>query len=166
MLWNWYTVDACFLASSWHIRNGGMFAASCVGVVLLSASLEVLRRIGKDYDAHMHRQWTSRAAQQSILRAGQLHGKIDHHGPLSITFRASPLQQLVRATLHAATFALAYIVMLLTMYFNGYIFLSIILGAGLGKFFSDWATTTISLDCPATAVTRVAGIEEATVCCG
>ena len=43
MLWNWYTVDACFLSTSWRINNDGAFAATCIGVVLLVVALEVLR---------------------------------------------------------------------------------------------------------------------------
>src|SRR5438128_1500329 len=28
MLWNWYTIDSCFLASSWKITSTGAFAGS------------------------------------------------------------------------------------------------------------------------------------------
>ncbi|KLU88240.1 hypothetical protein MAPG_07227 [Magnaporthiopsis poae ATCC 64411] len=35
MLFNTYTIDACFLTSDWHIKNEGMFAATCIGVLLL-----------------------------------------------------------------------------------------------------------------------------------
>jgi copper transporter 1 len=41
------------------------------------------------------------------------------------------------------TLGLAYIVMLLVMGFNGYIFVSIILGAVLGKFLCDWMVVRI-----------------------
>ncbi|KLU81392.1 hypothetical protein MAPG_00482, partial [Magnaporthiopsis poae ATCC 64411] len=26
MLWNWYTIDTCFIASSWRVTSAGMFA--------------------------------------------------------------------------------------------------------------------------------------------
>ena len=46
-------------------------------------------------------------------------------GPQTVTLRASPLQQLVRAVIHTATFSVAYII------------ICIFIGAGLGKFLCD-----------------------------
>jgi copper transporter 1 len=62
-----------------------------------------------------------------------------------VVIRVTPLQQPARAVLHAVTFGLAYIIMLLAMYFNGYIFLSLVVGAGLGKFLCDWLEVTIGI---------------------
>ena len=45
--------------------------------------------------------------------------------------------------IYAATVGVAYILMLLIMYFNGYIFFSVLFGAGLGKFLCDWVTFTV-----------------------
>lgn len=59
------------------------------------------------------------------------------------TFRATALQQLVRAVIHGITLGVAYLVMLLVMYYNGFIFISVILGAVLGKFLCDWMVVRI-----------------------
>jgi copper transporter 1 len=143
MLWNWNIVDSCFLASSWHITNNVMFAASCVGASLLVVCLELLRRIGHEYDAYLLRQFQrqlrhQQAALAAATPANCCDGPLPAFGTQYATFRASGLQQLVRAVIHGATLAVAYIVMLLIMYYNGYIFISIILGAVLGKFLCDW----------------------------
>lgn len=53
MLWNWYTVDACFLSSTWHIRSNGMFAGSVIGVFLLVIAIEAVRRLGREYDRRL-----------------------------------------------------------------------------------------------------------------
>lgn len=108
MLFNWYTIDACFLSSSWQINSNGAFAATCIGVMLMVVLLEALRRLGKEFDDHLLREFQARL---ELLTASATPG--EQH---SVTFRASPLQQLIRAVIHAATFALAYIVMLLAMY--------------------------------------------------
>ncbi|KAK4197173.1 putative high affinity copper protein [Triangularia verruculosa] len=178
MLWNWYTIDACFLSSSWHITTNGAFAATCIGVILMVILLEALRRIGKEYDEHIQRDFAARVAlianggrtalpaqcpaSSSSAEAGA--------APQTVTFRASPLQQLVRALIHTATFGLAYIVMLLAMYYNGYVIISILIGALLGKFLCDWMTKTVVIGADgSTAVKNGAvggGIEEPTVCCG
>ncbi|KAG9564908.1 putative high affinity copper protein, partial [Aureobasidium melanogenum] len=187
MLWNWYTIDACFLAPSWHIKTHGMFAASCIGVALLVVCLEFLRRLSKEYDTYILRQFHRRAASlQYQPRVSYVAPKFDNQGtpgdcgpdascapPLPeqrfITFRATPSQQIARGIIHAATFGVGYIIMLLAMYFNGYIIISIILGAFLGKVLCDWMVVRLPLireqsydesqdEAPASS--------EPTVCCG
>lgn len=187
MLWNWYTVDACFLAPTWHIKTKGMFAASCIGVTLLAVCLEFLRRMGNGYDAYLRRQYRRSATSlrhipQIPYVAPKPDGKYDSLvcGPDAacaprlpeqqfITFRATPMQQLTRAAIHAATFGVGYIVMLLAMYFNGFIIISIIIGAFLGKMFCDWLVVRVPLgadrDMEETGQ-EGNGISEPTVCCG
>lgn len=254
-----------FLSSSWHVETRGAFAASCIGVALLAVLLEFCRRLGKEYDGLIARQFQVAARRQSRIpltaaaagawsqhavhdigddddepqedeivatlpadgktsccaskkqgcppdeqppaaaaipaatketsspstrtkRNRPLHKNVldrlnnyDTEGQRSsaaaagrrtLTFRASPIQQLIRALIHAVTFGLAYIIMLLAMYFNGYIIISIILGAGVGKFLCDWMIVQVALDPfePSTAAamspTSVRGIEEPTICCG
>lgn len=155
MLWNWYTIDACFISKQWHIRSKGMFAGSCVGVILLVMSVELLRRLGKEYDASLYRQFYRRATASP-------HGS----DGATLTFRATPLQQLVRAFIHACAFGAAYIVMLLAMYYNGYIIICIFIGAGLGKFVCDWLVVKINPDTLLEeSGKKPGGIEETTVCC-
>ncbi|ROT36527.1 copper transport protein ctr4 [Sodiomyces alkalinus F11] len=172
MLWNWSTIDACFLSESWYIHNNGAFAASCIGVALLAVCLELIRRLGKEYDALLLRQFHARALEMASAGA---KGRDDRpiccdnirSGDLAAThptiiFRASPPEQLIRAVLHLVFFGLAYILMLLAMYYNGYIIISIILGAGLGKFFCDWLVYRVDVPPP----TLARGVEEPAVCCG
>jgi copper transporter 1 len=61
-------------------------------------------------------------------------------GPL----RPSLIEQLVRALLHMLQFAVAYFVMLLAMYFNGYIIICIFIGAFLGSFIFSWEPVSLS----------------------
>jgi copper transporter 1 len=50
MLWNWYTVDTCFISSTWHNNTKAKFAGSVIGVFLLVIAIEGLRRLARDYD--------------------------------------------------------------------------------------------------------------------
>ncbi|KAI6781622.1 Copper transport protein-like protein [Emericellopsis cladophorae] len=165
MLWNWHTIDACFLSESWRIENQGMMAATCIGVMLLAVLIEFSRRLGKEYDAYLTRQFQRQAcAHGSSLAAKGCGGSTEPYTP-TITYRATVLQQFIRALLHAVTYGGAYIVMLLVMYFNGYIIISVFVGAGLGKFLCDWMV--VKIDVQNLEVDRApAGIDEATVCCG
>ncbi|KAK8858380.1 hypothetical protein IAR55_002607 [Kwoniella newhampshirensis] len=123
MLWNWNVVDSCFLTEGWHITNRAMFAASCVGVALLGMLLEATRRLAREYDSIIQRQ----------LSVIQLN-------PQRRPRRATPLQQLIRTILYTVSFGISYILMLLAMYYNGYIIISIFLGVGVGHFLCDWYT--------------------------
>jgi copper transporter 1 len=108
MLWNWYTVDSCFISSQWHITSSGMFAGSCIGVVLLVMALEFLRRSVKEYDRYLVRR--HRAAVVAT-HDGPKSGGLPV--PCAITaVRPTLAQQAVRAFLHMAQFAVAYLVML------------------------------------------------------
>ena len=54
------------------------------------------------------------------------------------TFQLTVLQQVARAALHMARFAVAYFIMLLAMYYNGYIIIPTIIGAWLQAFVFSW----------------------------
>ncbi|GAB0136486.1 hypothetical protein EsDP_00004786 [Epichloe bromicola] len=160
MLWNWYTIDACFLTPDWHITNNGMFAATCVGVILLVMLVELFRRLGKEYDAFVLRQFRREADADGGSFAPRGRGRA------VVTFRATFLQQLARSVLHALTFGAAYMIMLLAMYFNGYVIICIFVGAGLGKFFCDWLEVKMDVGATHREDDAVKGIEEPSVCCG
>ena len=117
-------------------------------------TLELLRRSSQEYDSYLIRQ--HRASPQSALVLSSTtnngdkksssdgeasHTQIHAHSPTSGTlFRPSVVQQAVRATLHMVQFTITYFVMLLAMYYNGYIIISIIIGAWLGAFVFSWQT--------------------------
>lgn len=111
MLWNWNTIDTCFISSTWHITSAGMFAGSCIGVILLVMSLEFLRRSVKEYDRFLVRQHGTRkntdgdTSPKGLVRAST-------GGVEGVGFRPSVAQQAVRAGLHTVQFGVAYFVML------------------------------------------------------
>lgn len=128
----------------------------------------MLRRLGREYDALLLRQFHARAAEIAANRSkdpvccDNNDANQSSAAKPALIFRASPLEQLIRSILHLTFFGLAYILMLLAMYYNGYIIISIIIGAGIGKFFCDWLVYKI--DVPESTLVR--GIEEPTGCCG
>lgn len=128
-----------------------MFAGSCIGVILLVCSLEFLRRLGKEYDRYLVRQFERQAYQS--LRSGSSDEHINQDRSCSNmkdtstsstrlapkrTFRPTIIQQLTRALLHMLQFGVAYFIMLLAMYYNGYIIICILIGAFVGSFSFNW----------------------------
>ncbi|KAL9105588.1 MAG: hypothetical protein Q9227_009246 [Pyrenula ochraceoflavens] len=127
-----------------------MFAGSCIGVICLVISLEFLRRLSREHDRYIRRKDLAPTAQ---LREACIHNTknksqetspdVSVRSPVSQgPVRPSPLtlilRQTIRATIHMLQFAVAYFVMLLAMYYNGYIIICIFIGAFLGAFIFSW----------------------------
>ncbi|KAF2008495.1 Ctr-domain-containing protein [Aaosphaeria arxii CBS 175.79] len=173
MLWNWNVKNACFISKSWRITSNGMFAGSCIGVILLVISLELLRRAGKEYDRYILAQY-ARSAVALPSTASSTHDNTTAaaksasttSSPACVpavssqTFRPNVLQQAVRALLHMLQFAVAYFIMLLAMYYNGYILICIFIGAYIGYFIFGWESFKVG------GGARDRLEENATVCCG
>jgi len=146
-----------------------MFAGSCIGVILLVVLLEFLRRAGKEYDRYIISQHA-----RSLVPGPASSASSDHdHGKTAATsaaaactpvaaskFRPNVFQQAIRAFLHMAQFAVAYFIMLLAMYYNGYIIICIFIGAYIGYFVFGWESFNIGNN----GKDRME--ENVTVCCG
>jgi copper transporter 1 len=162
MLWNWNTVDSCFIAESWHVTSKGMFAGSCIGVILLVMTLEFLRRSVKEFDAYLIRQHEAKFEGSSAAHgAASDSSKNASAAACAVVpppFRPNVFQQAIRAFLHMCQFAVAYFVMLLAMYYNGYFIICIFIGAYLGSFIFQWETLS--------GGRNTSAAREATVCCG
>ncbi|KAL7945236.1 Ctr copper transporter family domain-containing protein [Trichoderma barbatum] len=175
MLWNWNVLDTCFISESWQITSKGMFAGSCIGVILLVISLEFLRRLSKEYDRFLIKQHAAKFRDDSAptvvaakpantpFKAGG--GSVNSQdvarpaGNAMPPFRPNVLQQAIRALLHTVQFAVAYFVMLLAMYYNGYFIICIFIGAYIGAFAFQWETLAVGSD-------KTSATDCATVCCG
>lgn len=156
MLWNWKTIGTCFISDSWRITSKGMFAGSCIGVILLVMCLEMLRRAVKEYDRYLIRTHYSKFTDAASSDSGKDAPACQ---PIP-AFRPNVFQQAIRALLHMMQFAVAYFVMLLAMYYNGYIIFCIFIGAYLGSFVFHWEPLTQA------GTGTTSATKEATVCCG
>jgi len=87
----------------------------------------------------------SKHNQEEHTRAVTTRWASDHsadpwdNNPLFIRRRRPNVkQQFIRAILHMLQFGVAYFIMLLAMYYNGYIIICILIGAFLGAFIFNW----------------------------
>ena len=159
MLWNWYTVDACFLSPTWRVTSKGMFAGSCIGIIGLVLLLEFLRRLQREFDRLIQHSTgasnpakvdsnggtnsndgvnTERRPQSTLHLLGNRQQFIPQGGTPALW------QQIVRAALHTMQFAAAYIMMLLAMYYNGYIIVCILLGVFIGFMIFSWDAPSVT----------------------
>lgn len=129
MLWNWYTVDACFLSETWHVRNKGQLAISaalfcrfiltdtsisaqyagtligiflstvlsaarqlprselttstsfpslpCGGAAEVVMSVELVRRIGREYDRRLLSAYMAKLSSSSVNALNKNDGTLD-----------------------------------------------------------------------------------------
>ncbi|KAK0741601.1 fungal-specific transcription factor domain-containing protein [Apiosordaria backusii] len=98
---NWETTHACFVSRSWQIRSNAMFAATCLGTVLLCFALEFFRRLSRSYD----RAIFSRRRQRGDDREED--------------FNLTVWEQSVRAGIKLLEAALGMVLVLLVVSFNG-----------------------------------------------
>lgn len=63
-----------------------------------------------------------------------------------VPYRPSPVEQIIRALMHMLQFAVAYFIMLLAMYFNGYIIICIFIGAFLGSLIFSWEPISLNTE--------------------
>jgi copper transporter 1 len=175
-----------------------MFAGSCIGVICLVLVLELLRRVGREYDAFILRRARlarmympgpsdaidpsdagnntyqsvstddtaskyattqddaiSTAPDSSSTTKHLKHNAVSNGAPILAgplpprsgvldPYRPSIVEQIVRALLHMLQFAVAYFIMLLAMYFNGYIIICIFIGAFLGSLIFSWEPVSLN----------------------
>ncbi|KJZ77007.1 hypothetical protein HIM_03328 [Hirsutella minnesotensis 3608] len=145
MLFNTNTINSCFLTDKWRITSAGMFAGSCIGVFLLGMALELLRRSVKEYDRFLVRQHHAKyqgTPAAAVGAEGESVSSKDRVVPAACAavppFRPNLWQQAIRAFLHLVQFTVAYILMLLAMYYNVYMIVCIFLGAFFGAFIFQW----------------------------
>ncbi|KAK6505776.1 hypothetical protein TWF481_007668 [Arthrobotrys musiformis] len=157
MYWNWYTIDACFLSKSWHITSTAMFAGSCIGIIFLVVLVEALRRCAREWDRHIVRDWKKRAVTAAAAVGGITvpsteccstgSGKptsLSKPAKKSLLSRLCPFtsttprpkvrQHLMKSLIYAVLLGVGYLLMLLAMYYNGYVFFCLVIGAWMGNF--------------------------------
>lgn len=143
MYWNWYTLNACFISEQWQITSKGMFGGTCVGVVLLVMTVELLRRLQREYDRLIIRKCKDRIKNQSNSEVSSLSHNEKGFAVQTIGFEAAGgafnfkptlFQQFIRSLFYMVQLGAGYIIMLLVMYYNGYIFFCILIGGLLGHF--------------------------------
>ena len=147
-----------------------MFAGSCIGVICLVCVLELLRRLGREYDRYIFTQasasqpgpnnsktlTSSSSDTETGARGSTASGKgllLGFFPQKQAQARPTLLQQTVRALLHMLQFGVAYFIMLLAMYYNGYFIICILIGAFIGAFVFSWDLST-------------GGFEGSSGCCG
>ena len=68
MLWNWYTIDTCFIARSWKNDTKGKFAGSCIGCFMLVVIAQWLNRISRQLDIELVKRHSLQKWAQQVVK--------------------------------------------------------------------------------------------------
>ncbi|GMG19614.1 unnamed protein product [Ambrosiozyma monospora] len=172
MLWNWYTIDSCFIARSWHNHTRGHFAGSCIGVFLIVLGAEWLHRLDYEYNLALAKRRRAQYMAKNPGAAVNGHETDSSENLKDADVASSPyvnegylktslmpiletlkhswylnflrkntgevypnaLDHVLRSVFFTIQWLLSYLIMLLFMYYNGYIIISCMLGALFGHF--------------------------------
>ncbi|EMG45823.1 hypothetical protein G210_3967 [Candida maltosa Xu316] len=147
MFWNWYTTDSCFISQSWHVKTHGHFVATCLGSFFLVVFLQWLHRFNKELDLaiskkpqfKMYFKDDGELADSDTLEFETPNTKNPFLVALSHTWlfkrgNVSFFEHFIRCVLYVIEWGLAYFVMLMFMYYNGFVIISCLIGAFVGRF--------------------------------
>lgn len=138
MLFTWETNNLCIVFKSWRITSTMSLIWSLVGVMLLTAGYELVREMSRRYEAKVQREIDDMPNDQeesSLLASGRNAAD------------AYAKSKTIKAALYAIQVFYSFFIMLLFMTYNGWIMLSVAVGAFVGYLVFGNSTVTKSAAC-------------------
>ncbi|CAL8575412.1 copper transpport protein [Xanthoria parietina] len=127
MLFTWDTTNLCIVFPQWRVSSTITLIISLLGVILLTAGYEFVREMSRRYE-------TSSAEYVNKL-------------PRKNVDDAEKKQKLVKAVFYAVQVFYSFFIMLLFMTYNGWVMLSVAVGAFVGYLAFGDSSSTKSVAC-------------------
>ncbi|CAF3442172.1 unnamed protein product, partial [Fusarium graminearum] len=121
MLFTWDTNNLCIVFRQWHVRSTTSLLFSLIAVIILAIGYEALRSVSRRYEQSLDNR------VRSVPRQSQ--GQADQRA------------HLIKAVLYALQNFYAFMLMLVFMTYNGWVMVSVSLGAFLGYLFFGQRTS-------------------------
>ncbi|KAI8345390.1 Ctr copper transporter [Mortierella sp. GBAus27b] len=135
MLFNWDTENVCVVFESWKINSPLSLVFSCIIVIGLTASYELLRAQARRYEERLLEGARKRHTSERSS-GGAENGDETPLLPSGVAvLRLSNQQQLTRSLFYMAQVFVGFFLMLVFMTYNGYLMASTVIGAGVGFFY-------------------------------
>ncbi|CAG8645136.1 2562_t:CDS:2 [Acaulospora morrowiae] len=129
MLFNWEYRNLCIVFSWWGVNSIPGLILSCAIICILAITFEVLRFVSRKYDEKIylsgHRPLEEETANASTST------NTGNSRPVRITH----IQQIMRSLIYSIQVLLSFFLMLMFMTYNGFVMISVVIGAGIGYFF-------------------------------
>ncbi|KAG0258757.1 hypothetical protein BG011_003087 [Mortierella polycephala] len=155
MVFNWATENLCVVFESWKINTPLALIVSCIVIIGMSASYELLRAQSRHYEERLIEGARKRhPSESSTHNVGGDGGNSEDETPLlpnrPYVMRLSNQQQFTRSIFYMAQVFVGFFLMLIFMTYNGYLMASTIIGAGIGFFYfggDPLSSSTKALSC-------------------
>ncbi|EEA19120.1 Ctr copper transporter family protein [Talaromyces marneffei ATCC 18224] len=134
MLFTWSTHNMCIIFPEWRVQGTGSLIASLFAIILLCAGYEAVRSFTRLYEvSHTQRL---KAFSSSVLVGRDSKQVLERRG------------RVIMAALYAAQVFYSFFIMLLFMTYNGWVMISVAVGAFVGYLvFGGDAPVTKSAAC-------------------
>ncbi|KAG0650929.1 Copper transport CTR2 [Hyphodiscus hymeniophilus] len=127
MLFTWNTTNLCIVFRWWHIKTDAGLIFSLLGVVALTAGYEALRSYSRQYEA-----WVAKRQEEAPIGAvTEITPYPRWLGRNQVPSKTAPAH-IIKALLYAVQSFYAFMLMLLFMTYNGWVMLSVAVGAFVG----------------------------------
>ncbi|KAI7871481.1 Ctr copper transporter [Spinellus fusiger] len=138
MFFNWQIENLCIVFESWHISTPSGLILSCLAVFAIAAGYEYIRSWSALMESAWNTtQWKKKTGGGNALEndldmseADSMRGDVINHSFNSLSKR----QSLIRSGVYTVLVAISFWLMLVFMTYNGYLMLSVVLGAGFGHY--------------------------------
>lgn len=125
MHFTWETDNLCIIFNSWHIRSIAGLIFSLIGVALLTAGYEALREGSRRYECYVDKQKDELPNDDDTERTPFLW---TGRQQVEVSKRA----HFIKAILYGSQVFYSFFIMLLFMTYNGWVMISVGVGAFIG----------------------------------
>ncbi|KAI8583065.1 hypothetical protein K450DRAFT_224043 [Umbelopsis ramanniana AG] len=133
MLFNWDVENVCIVFEWWRIKSPFGLLLSCFIIAGVAAGYEFLRHASREYDDEIV---AANKKKDASRRLEDEHAEND--GLLSTSASAltsiSQQQKVTRSIIYAVLVGISFWLMLVFMTYNGFLMISVVVGAGLGHY--------------------------------
>ncbi|KAI9289237.1 Ctr copper transporter [Umbelopsis sp. AD052] len=133
MLFNWDVENVCIVFEWWRIKSPFGLLLSCFIIAGIAAGYEFLRHASREYDDEII---AANKKKDTSRRLEDDHAEND--GLLSTSASAltsiSQQQKVIRSIIYAILVGISFWLMLVFMTYNGFLMVSVVIGAGLGHY--------------------------------
>ncbi|CAG8579454.1 17438_t:CDS:2, partial [Dentiscutata heterogama] len=135
MLFNWDTTNLCIIFSWWKVNGIPLLILSCFFVALIGVVYELLKYLSRKYDEKIY---------ESCYRQISNDEEENPPAPVNRVVKLKRSQQLIRSFIYAIQAFISFFIMLIFMTYNGFLMISVVIGAGIGFFFFGKQTVSNS----------------------
>ncbi|KAI0120318.1 Ctr copper transporter family protein [Hypoxylon sp. NC0597] len=130
MLFTWDTTNLCIVFRQWHIRGTTSLVFSLLAIIALSAGYEALREGIRRYES-----WVAAKQETAPSEPNTESTTLLGVGRSSQADAIGRRAHIAKAVLYGVQNFYAFMIMLVFMTYNGFVMISVALGAGLGYYF-------------------------------